>query len=134
MSKLKALVVDDSKVMRLMVMRGLRRSEHGPFVFEEAGNGEEALEKIKSDQFDVLFVDINMPIMSGIELVTRIRTEVENHDLRIAMISSEKTSEKMDEALKAGANAYICKPFTEKQFESKLAGLLGEARQEVANR
>ena len=72
MKELKALVVDDSKVMRLMVMKSLRQSKLAEFSFEEAADGAEALEKVKAGDFNIMFVDWNMPKMTGIELVREV--------------------------------------------------------------
>ena len=71
MSKVRALVIDDSQVMRNIVMQCLGRSGMGEFEFTEAGDGEEGLKKFSPANTDIVFVDWNMPVMTGIEFVRR---------------------------------------------------------------
>ena len=96
MKELKALVVDDSKVMRLMVMKIVRQAELATFDFEEAEDGEDALAKFEAGDHEILFVDINMPKMSGIEFVQKVRASKKaNAGLPIVMVTSEKTMGKI---------------------------------------
>ena len=92
MKKLRAMVVDDSKVMRFMVMKSLRQSNLAEFEFEEAEDGTIALEKFNSSEggSDLMFVDWNMPNMSGIELVHELRGGQHNTSVPIVMVISEK--------------------------------------------
>jgi two-component system, chemotaxis family, chemotaxis protein CheY len=133
MSKIKALVVDDSKVMRLMVMRALNRIPATEFEFIEAGDGSEALNLFKEHPVDMAFVDWNMPTMSGIEFVRHVRSMPSTDHVRLVMVTSEKTVAKIDEALEhAGANAYICKPFTEEEVGQKVGKILQEVNEHKA--
>ena len=129
MKEMNALVVDDSKVMRLMVMKTIRQAKVAKFTFDEAEDGEDAFTKFESGNYEILFVDINMPKMNGIELVQKIReSENENANVPIIMVTSEKTQSKIDEALEqAGANGYICKPFSAQQLEEKLGEFIEDA-------
>ena len=87
-----ALVVDDSAIMRRMVMRSLARANLGHFAFEEADDGAKALDKLRAGQFDIVFLDWNMPNMTGIELVRQIRASDEK-TVPIVMITTEATQE-----------------------------------------
>lgn len=130
MIDLKAMIVDDSKVMRLMVMKSLRQTNLAEFTFEEAEDGAQALEKFQggADEYEIMFVDINMPNMNGIELVQNIRESKKNADVPIVMVTSEKTMGKIEEAMdQAGADGYICKPFTVDQMTSKLGKIIEQA-------
>ncbi len=134
MKELNALVVDDSKVMRLMVMKTVRQAKLATFNFDEAEDGEDALNKFGDADYEILFVDINMPKMNGVEFVQKVRaSKKKNADLPIVMVTSEKTMGKIEEALdQAGADAYICKPFTVQQLQQKLGSLIEKAGAEPA--
>lgn len=123
--KLRALVIDDSRVMRNMVMESLRRTGLAEFEFSEATDGVDALSKFSSKTVDIIFADWNMPNMSGIELVRKIRAMGRTESIPIVMVTSEKTVGKVEEALdSAGANAFITKPFTIAYMQKKLTPLL----------
>jgi len=130
--KLRALVVDDSGVMRKMVMRSLQQADLAEFEFTEAQDGCDALTKFKESSFEIAFIDWNMPNMTGIDLVREIRSyERENGFSRIPliMVTSEKTMGKMQEALdEAGADAYIAKPFTVADLQGKLRKVVALAK------
>ncbi len=123
--KLRALVMDDSRIMRKMVMESLLQTELSEFQFTEAMDGAEGLAKFDSAHFDILFVDWNMPNMSGIDFVRKIRSMPNTAHIPIVMVTSEKTMGKVMDALdNAGANEYICKPFTVEELSRKLKPLI----------
>lgn len=116
---MKALVVDDSKVMRLMVIRALRQARLAKFDCDEAGDGAEALKKFEEGEYQIVFIDFNMPTMNGLEFVQRVRGSG-NTDVPIVMITSEKTEAIQQQITEAGATAYIAKPFTPESLSSTL--------------
>jgi len=123
---IRALVVDDSGIMRKMVMRSLQEAGLANFTFTEASDGAEALEKFDPAIIDMLFVDWNMPNMNGIELIERIRAQEDGHT-PIVMITTESTIGKMDEAMeKAKVDKYIAKPFTTEALQKRLGPLFEE--------
>lgn len=123
--KLRALVIDDSRVMRNMVMESLRRTALAEFEFSEAEDGSDALTKFNPKTTDIVFADWNMPNMSGIEFVRKVRSMGKTEHVPIVMVTSEKTVSKIEEALDAaGANAYITKPFTVDYMQKKLSPLI----------
>lgn len=126
MIKLRALVVDDSRVMRSMVMQNLKKTRlASEWEFIEAEDGADALTKFNVDNVDIAFVDWNMPNMTGIEFVRKARALGGTEYIPIVMVTSEKSMGKIEEALDgAGANAYICKPFTAEDLERKLAKIV----------
>jgi two-component system chemotaxis response regulator CheY len=131
--KLNALVIDDSKIMRKMVIQALQGSGMAEFTFVEAEDGAEALAKFSPGSTDIVFADWNMPNMSGIEFVDKVRAMKRTAHIPIIMVTSEKTMGKMEQALdKSGANAYICKPFTAEDLQRKLARLIEELEQRRA--
>lgn len=112
MSKTKALVVDDSKIMRSAVKRALNQLMLAEFEFVEAKDGEDALEKFNEEPIEIMFVDWNMPNMTGVEFSQVVR-EQGNSQIPIIMVTAEKSLGKVDKALnEGGANEYITKPFT----------------------
>ncbi len=123
MVTLKALVVDDSGVMRKMVMKGLTESKLVNFEFIEAVDGQDALTKFDPKEIDIGFIDWNMPNMTGVEFVREIRNQYGGGagSVPLVMVTSEKTMGKIQEALDvAGADAFICKPFTVVELQTKL--------------
>ena len=127
-----ALVVDDSGIMRKMVMRSLREAKLAEFIFTEAVDGKDALTKFDPEQMDMIFADWNMPNMSGIEMVHAIRGNQKQH-VPIVMITTEGTMGKVEEALdRGGVDGYIIKPFTVDILTAKLTPVfekIDQARQ-----
>lgn len=122
---LRTLVLDDSRIMRNMIKDALRRSGLAEFEFTEAGDGQEGLSKFKPDQIDLVFIDWNMPKMTGIEFARKIRQMKNTDHIPLIMVTSEKTMDKVEVALnEAGVNAYISKPFTVKELQYKLSKVL----------
>lgn len=123
MVMLKALVVDDSGVMRKMVMKSLTEAKLVDFEFVEAVDGKDALTKFDPKEIDIGFVDWNMPNMNGIDFVREVRGLYGKGvgSVPLVMVTSEKTMGKIEEALdEAGADAFISKPFTTEELQSKL--------------
>lgn len=135
MMKLRALVVDDSRVMRSMVMQNLKKTSLAEWEFIEAEDGADALNKFSVDNIDIAFVDWNMPKMTGIDFVRQARAIGGTQYIPIIMVTSEKTMGKIEEALdQAGANAYICKPFTAEDLQRKLERIVESLEAIVAGR
>ncbi|MBY0460572.1 MAG: response regulator, partial [Gemmataceae bacterium] len=110
---IRALVIDDSRVMRNMVMNALKQSRLATFEFTEAVDGADALTKFNPAAVDMCFVDWNMPNVTGVEFVKKARAGGTAFHVPMVMVTSEQTMAKIEEALsQAGADAYICKPFT----------------------
>lgn len=119
---MRVLILDDSKAIRLILGKILR-----PMGFEvhEAGDGAEGIEKLKEiGGVDLCLVDWNMPKMNGLEFVKAARANADWTAMRIMMVTTEVEAENVAEALEAGANEYVMKPFTPDVIVDKL-GLLG---------
>ncbi len=116
------MIVDDSATMRKIIMRTVRMSGLEFERTEEAGNGTEAIEKLKVSPVDLVLCDINMPEMNGLEMVKKIRSELKSCDnTKIIMVSTESSQELIDGVIKDGANGFITKPFTPEKFQEKLS-------------
>ncbi len=115
------LIVDDSATMRKIVMRTVKMSGLEFDKTEEAANGVEALEKLGEGPVDIMLCDVNMPEMSGIELVKEVRKLPDFENTKIIMVSTESSQELIDGVIADGANGFITKPFTPEKFQEKLA-------------
>ena len=117
-----ALVIDDSSTMRLILKRFLAKMG---FHVVEAANGREALERLREmGQTDLVLVDWNMPEMNGVDFVRSVRADRSFDNLPLVMVTTNTELEHVAEALEAGANEYVMKPFTMDVIREKL-GLLG---------
>jgi len=127
-----ALVVDDSSVMRKIVIKSLNEAKFCELEFIEAGDGAEALEKLSQSPIDIAFVDWNMPNMTGIDFVREVRTIERREDkdkIPLVMVTSERTIAKIEEALdQAGADGFISKPFTVEELQRKLKPAVEKAQ------
>lgn len=122
-----ALVVDDSAAIRKILQRVLRQTGMAINTIHEAGDGQEALELLRSRQVALVLTDINMPRMDGLELLAAIRKSSEWAAMPVVMITTEGGEAKVAEAVRLGAAGYVRKPFTADQIKEKLAGLLEPA-------
>lgn len=116
--KMKVLVVDDFATMRRIIKGVLRQI--GLKNFREAEDGKEALQLMKSEKFDLVLCDWNMPGMLGIELLKLVRADDELKDIPFVMVTAESQKENILEAVKSGVSNYIVKPFTANAVEEKL--------------
>ena len=127
MKKIRALIVDDSSVMRKIVERSLRQAGIDLEV-REAGNGAEALGVLKEGLVDLILCDINMPVMDGLEFVRQLQTMDGAKGVPVVMITTEGSETHVVQALSAGARGYIRKPFTPDQVKEHVIPVL-EAKQ-----
>ena len=118
------LIVDDSKAMRMIIRRMLKKAGFGNLTVEEVENGKQALQKIKSKHPKLILCDWNMPEMNGIEMVRAAREEFKLKDIPIVMVTTEANIDKIKEARDAGANGYVTKPFTAEKMKEKIAQVL----------
>ena len=127
MGEVRALIVDDSSVMRKIVERTLRQAGLNLAVVLEAGSGAEALEVLKAKQVDLILSDINMPVMDGLEFVRQIRAQNLASGIPVVMVTTESSEEHVKQAIQAGARGYIRKPFTAEQVKERVLPLVHAA-------
>ena len=127
MSEVRALIVDDSSVMRKIVERSLRQAGLDPLVVFEAGSGTDGLELLKTQQVDLILSDINMPSMDGLEFLRQIRAQNLAPDVPVVMITTESSEEHVKQAILSGAQGYIRKPFTAEEVKERVLPLLNAA-------
>jgi len=124
MNKIRALIVDDSSVMRKIVERSLRQAGVDLEKVVEAGNGAEALGVLKDNPVDLILCDINMPVMDGLEFVRQLGTVENSKGVPVVMITTEGSESHVVQALSAGARGYIRKPFTPDQVKEHVLPVL----------
>ena len=127
MSEVRTLIVDDSSVMRKIVERALRQSGLDLAVILEAGSGTEGLEVLRANHVDLILSDINMPSMDGLEFLRQIRAQSLAPGVPVVMITTESSEEHVKQAILAGAQGYIRKPFTAEQVKERVLPLLSAA-------
>lgn len=111
---MKLLIVDDAKLIHFMVKKILTARQIADIEYEDAFNGNEAIEIAREFQPDLVLLDVVMPEKDGIETLKVLKSE--NPDIRVIMVSSLGTEEKVADALKLGATAFIQKPFDEDEL------------------
>ncbi|HEX2226222.1 MAG TPA: response regulator [Candidatus Binatia bacterium] len=115
---LEVLIVDDASAMR-RILRGLLK-ELGFNNLREAANGQLALEELKKKKAGIVVSDWNMPVMSGMDLLKAIRADDELKATPVLMVTAEAQQENIVQAVQAGVNNYIVKPFNAQTLEEKL--------------
>jgi two-component system chemotaxis response regulator CheY len=117
------LIIEDSPMMRQLLVFALARVRN--LRVTEADDGVDGLRKLANAKFDLIVTDINMPIMDGLKLIRRVRTDPVHKDTPIIVITTEGAAEDRHRALQLGANAYITKPIQAPQVIAKVRELLG---------
>jgi two-component system chemotaxis response regulator CheY len=116
--KMRFLVVDDFSTMRRIVKNLLK--ELGYANVDEAEDGVQALAKLRSEPFDFVVSDWNMPNMDGLTMLQNIRADPALAKLPVLMVTAEAKKENIIAAAQAGANGYVVKPFTAATLDEKL--------------
>lgn len=122
MDRKRILIVEDSPTMRQLLVFALRRLKNVDIV--EAQDGMDGLRKISSDHFDLALIDINMPVMDGLKLISLIRGEDSLSDIPIVVITTEGAKEDRERALSLGANEYLTKPIQANHVLTIVKGLM----------
>jgi len=117
---MKILVVDDFSTMRRIVRNLLVELGFTNTLIQEADDGENALTALRSQPFDLVVTDWNMPNMTGIDLLRAIRAEAALKGLPVLMVTAENNRDQIIAAAQAGVNGYIVKPFTAVTLKEKL--------------
>jgi two-component system, chemotaxis family, chemotaxis protein CheY len=129
---LRALIIDDSAVMRKVIERALRQAGLELTEVIQASNGEEALQALRDDSgkpnaLALILSDINMPVMDGLQFLEQRRDEKLAIGVPVVMITTEGSEPLVLRAISAGAQGYICKPFTAEQVKARVLPLLRAA-------
>ena len=119
---MRVLAVDDSATMRRIIKNQLK--QNGVEEVDEASNGREALLLLGRGQYDLLITDWNMPEMCGLDLVMEIRKTEPIKNMPILMVTTVSAKEDIVNALKAGVNNYVVKPFDAATLQAKVTQLV----------
>jgi two-component system chemotaxis response regulator CheY len=119
----RCLIVEDSPSMRQLLSLALGRIRGLEVV--EAGDGVEGIKELAAGKFDIVIVDINMPIMDGLKLVKHIRNDKVHRDVPVLIVTTEGYPETMDRAMHLGVDGYLVKPIQAPQVLAKVKELLG---------
>ncbi len=109
---LTALIVDDSPLIRAVVAKCLRLSGLTVDVVHEAGDGCEALDLLAAEAVDLVFCDLHMPRLGGVEMIERLAAAGRLPELPVLIISSDRSRERREQLLGLGARDFLQKPFT----------------------
>lgn len=118
----KILIVDDSRTIRRMVLKSL--ANIGFTSFEEAENGLEAIEKLVLGSVSLMVLDLNMPEIHGIEVLKFVRSRPAYQSMPVVVLTTRGDATSQDDALAAGANLYLTKPFSPSDLEHRVRELL----------
>jgi two-component system chemotaxis response regulator CheY len=119
------MIVDDSAAMRAVIKKVITISGFKMSLCMEAGNGREALERLKGNWVDVIVSDINMPEMGGLELLQTLSRDELYRNIPVIIVSTEGSRERMKEAQDRGAKGFIKKPFLPEDIRSVLHEVIG---------
>lgn len=120
---LKILVVDDSAVMRKMIIRTINLCGFDIADIYEAGNGYEGLEILKKKKVDLLFADVNMPEMDGLQMLSEVRKGGITKNLPVLIVSTESNENRIREIERQDAG-FVHKPFTPELLREKMLGII----------
>jgi two-component system, chemotaxis family, chemotaxis protein CheY len=119
------LIVDDSATIRQMVKRTMQLAELDIGDVYEASNGIEALAQLAEHKVGVIMLDINMPMMNGMQLLSRMKSNEKLKDIPIVIVSTEGSEQRIQEFENIGAFGFVRKPFHPEQLRDVLQPLLG---------
>lgn len=126
--KQKILIVDDSPLLRLMARRAVLQAGIGPAQIREAGNGQEALELLRQEPFDLVLLDINMPVMDGFQFVEQKAKEPAIAGVFVAAVTTEGNRSRLQRLTDLGVSHYLRKPFEPEDLRELVLQLFGEER------
>ncbi len=122
------LIVDDSAIVRAVIGKTLRLAGVDVGRIFEAANGREGLDCIAKEWVDLVFADINMPVMNGMEMIDDLAGRGVLRELPVVMVSTERSVTRIEELKTKGVRAYLRKPFTPELIRDVVEKLLGNAR------
>lgn len=123
------LLIDDSSIVRKVVIKAMGLTPLEISKIGEANNGQEGLAYLKDNWVDLVFLDINMPVMNGVEFMEELRKDDLYKDLPVVVVSTEGSQDRIDRLKELGVRAYLRKPVTPEELTETVTALLeGECR------
>jgi len=120
------LIVDDSKTIRSVIKKTLQIAGVPINELYESTNGQEGLEAMKQNWVDLVFADINMPVMTGIEMVVKMADDKILEKTPVIIVSTEGSKTRIEELVKMGVRAYIRKPITPEILRNVVKDVMGD--------
>ena len=120
------LIVDDSSIIRKSIKKTLALTDVDLGEIIEAENGQVALDKLKDNWVDLIFLDINMPVMNGIEFVEALRKDNELKNTPVVIISTEGSQERIQRLMELEVKDYLRKPVTPEAVCESIESILGD--------
>jgi len=118
---MKILSVDDSKTIRMIIGRSLKSYD---CTLCEASNGEEGLAVAASEKPDLIILDITMPVMDGVTMLTKLRENAELQAIPVVMLTAESSRENIAQIARLGVRDYLVKPFKDDQLIEKIGRII----------
>jgi len=120
------LIVDDSSSMRAIIRKIIKVSGFNIGELLEAADGKEAIKVLTDEWVDLVLTDINMPNMSGLELISEMKKDEMLKLIPVVMVTTEGSEKRIQESMKLGASGYIKKPFLPEEIKRTLSAIMGE--------
>ncbi|PKG25382.1 response regulator transcription factor [Niallia nealsonii] len=117
------LIAEDEEILRMLIMDTL---EDEDYAVDEAQDGEEAIELLQKNKYDLLILDYMMPIVTGLEVIETVRRDMGDHQQKILMLSAKSQSFEQEKALKTGADYFMAKPFSPLALLAKVEEIFNE--------
>ena len=128
------LIVDDAALTRDVVRRALQLARTPIGEVREAGNGREALEMLQANRFDVVISDVQMPVMTGAEMIRSMSADERLRSIPVIILSTDGSVTRLDALQNLGAKGYVRKPFTPAKLRDALQAVTGERWHETGQR
>ena len=120
------LIVDDSETVRAVVAKAIEMSGVDVKALRTAANGQEALDILGKEWVDLVFADINMPVMGGVEMVKRMKADADTKDIPVVIVSTEGSATRIKGLMDSGVRAFLRKPFTPESLKSTIDEIMGK--------
>jgi two-component system, chemotaxis family, chemotaxis protein CheY len=120
------LVVDDSETVRAVVCKAIEMAGVPVKTLLTATNGQEALEILGREWVDLVFADINMPVMGGLEMIRLMQADVDMKDISVIVLSTEGSATRINILLESGVKAFLRKPFTPESLKTTIESVMGK--------
>ncbi|MBE4908935.1 response regulator [Bacillus luteolus] len=121
----KLLLAEDEEVLRMLIVDTL---EDEGYEIDEACDGQEAYEFICEKEYDLIILDFMMPVMTGLEVIEKIRVIPSKQDVKVMMLSAKNQQSDQEQVLNAGANYFISKPFSPLELVKRVEEILSEGK------
>ena len=128
---LNILIVDDSAVVRAMILKTLRMAGIPLGEVYQAADGQQGLDALDANWIDLVFADINMPVMNGEEMINKIRQQPEWEELPIIVVSTEGSATRIERLQQKGAS-FVHKPFTPEIVQAVIKEITGVSHEQTA--